>query len=99
MKGQERGGNRRDDPRDAPAREPVRPAYLRPSIPHPIHPSALPPLAIIVTHSFFARDPLAPRKEICYHTHRRGLKDRNHLDAGEGLRVSGGKKFPPLSIE
>lgn len=28
----------------------------------------------------------------------RGLKDRNHLDAGEGPRGSGGKQFPPLSL-
>ena len=43
--------------------------------------------------------PLAPRGWIWYNTCWRGLKDRNHLDAGEGLRVSGGKRFPPLSVK
>ena len=57
-------------------REPVRPANLRPSIPHPLHPSALPSSAMIVTHqytTFFAtraRDPLAPRGRVWYNTHR-----------------------------
>ena len=43
--------------------------------------------------------PIAPRRIIWYNTLRRGLKDRNHLDAGEGLRVSGGNDFPPLAIK